>query len=40
MKKNRLEDIEMRFDFAAVEMPEDKPLKVNVIKNAFWPGDG
>jgi len=39
MKAKRLEDLEIRFDFAAVEMPGELPVNVDLIKNAFWPGD-
>ena len=37
MKARRLEDVEVRFDFAAVEVSEDGAAQVDLVRNAFWP---
>lgn len=39
LKRRRVEDAQMRFDFAAVEVADDGSHQVNVIKSAFWPGE-
>ena len=38
MKAKRLEEVQVRFDFAAVDVGGED-VKVKVIKNAFWPGE-
>ena len=37
MKAKRLDGTKVRFDFAAVEMPEEGEARVELVKNAFWP---
>lgn len=37
MKARRLEEVEVRFDFAAVEVPAEGAAQVKLIRNAFWP---
>jgi len=37
MKAKRLDGAKVRFDFAAVEMPEEGEARVELVKNAFWP---
>lgn len=39
LKARRLEDADMRFDFAAVEKTEGGEFHVEIIKEAFWPGE-
>jgi putative endonuclease len=39
IKAKRLEEVEMRFDFAAVEVCPDGATSIELIKNAFWPGE-
>jgi putative endonuclease len=39
MKAKRLEGAGVRFDFAAVEIPEEGEARVELVKNAFWPRD-
>jgi len=37
LRAKHLEDVPVRFDFAAVEMRECGRAQVELIKNAFWP---
>jgi len=39
LRRRRMENARMRFDFAAVELASDGSHEVNVIKSAFWPGE-
>jgi putative endonuclease len=37
MKARRLDGAKVRFDFAAVQMPEGGEASIELVKNAFWP---
>lgn len=37
IKAKRLDGTKVRFDFAAVEMPEEGEVRIELVKNAFWP---
>ncbi len=37
LKARRLEDVDVRFDFAAVTKPQHGQAQVTLIRDAFWP---